>query len=77
MTLLPLLYPEVFQRFNLTPPRGVLFHGPPGTGKTLMVHGLVIATTLFKGAVFARHSKRIMEPKQGREPLLRLPTDDL
>ncbi|OBZ65477.1 putative AAA domain-containing protein C31G5.19 [Grifola frondosa] len=31
MTLLPLLYPEVFQRLNLTPPRGVLFHGPPGT----------------------------------------------
>ncbi|KAI0763215.1 hypothetical protein BC629DRAFT_1583945 [Irpex lacteus] len=24
MTLLPLLYPEVFQRFNLTPPRGTL-----------------------------------------------------
>ena len=40
MTLLPLLYPEVFQRFNLTPPRGVLFHGPPGTGKTLMARAL-------------------------------------
>jgi len=34
---LPLLCPEVFQRFNVTPPRGVLFHGPPGTGKTLQV----------------------------------------
>ncbi|KAF8632421.1 hypothetical protein AX17_004862 [Amanita inopinata Kibby_2008] len=40
MTLLPLLYPEVFQRFNVTPPRGVLFHGPPGTGKTLMARAL-------------------------------------
>lgn len=40
MTLLPLLYPEVFQRFNLTPPRGVLFHGPPGTGKTLVARAL-------------------------------------
>jgi SpoVK/Ycf46/Vps4 family AAA+-type ATPase len=40
MTLLPLLYPEVFQRFNLTPPRGVLFHGPPGTGKTLLARAL-------------------------------------
>lgn len=29
MTLLPLLYPEVFQRFNLVPPRGVLFMGHP------------------------------------------------
>lgn len=40
MTILPLLYPEVFQRFNLTPPRGVLFHGPPGTGKTLLARAL-------------------------------------
>lgn len=40
MTVLPLLYPEVFQRFNLTPPRGVLFHGPPGTGKTLLARAL-------------------------------------
>ena len=30
MVALPLLYPEVFQRFHVTPPRGVLFHGPPG-----------------------------------------------
>ncbi|EKM75062.1 hypothetical protein AGABI1DRAFT_132600 [Agaricus bisporus var. burnettii JB137-S8] len=40
MTLLPLLYPEVFQRFGVTPPRGVLFHGPPGTGKTLLARAL-------------------------------------
>jgi hypothetical protein len=29
MVSLPLLYPEIFQRFKITPPRGVLFHGPP------------------------------------------------
>ncbi|PKI83929.1 hypothetical protein MVES_001879 [Malassezia vespertilionis] len=40
MVSLPLLYPEVFQRFNVTPPRGVLFHGPPGTGKTLVARAL-------------------------------------
>ncbi|KDQ28800.1 hypothetical protein PLEOSDRAFT_1111948 [Pleurotus ostreatus PC15] len=40
MTLLPLLYPEVFQNFGITPPRGVLFHGPPGTGKTLLARAL-------------------------------------
>ena len=36
MTLLPLLYPEVFQQFSITPPHSVLFHGPPGTRKTLL-----------------------------------------
>ncbi|KAI9658483.1 MAG: hypothetical protein M1831_003921 [Alyxoria varia] len=40
MVALPLLYPEVFQQFNVTPPRGVLFHGPPGTGKTLLARAL-------------------------------------
>lgn len=40
MVALPLLYPEVFQRFKVTPPRGVLFHGPPGTGKTLLARAL-------------------------------------
>jgi SpoVK/Ycf46/Vps4 family AAA+-type ATPase len=40
MIMLPLLYPEVFQRFKVTPPRGVLFHGPPGTGKTLLARAL-------------------------------------
>lgn len=40
MVSLPLLYPEIFQRFQITPPRGVLFHGPPGTGKTLLARAL-------------------------------------
>jgi ATP-dependent 26S proteasome regulatory subunit len=30
MVFLPLVYPELFARFNLSPPRGVLFYGPPG-----------------------------------------------
>lgn len=37
MVALPLLYPELFQQFNITPPRGVLFHGPPGTGAYLIL----------------------------------------
>lgn len=40
MVTLPLLYPEIFQQFKITPPRGVLFHGPPGTGKTLLARAL-------------------------------------
>lgn len=31
MIVFPLLYPEVFETFHISPPRGVLFHGPPGT----------------------------------------------
>lgn len=40
MVVFPLLYPEVFSKFSITPPRGVLFYGPPGTGKTLMARAL-------------------------------------
>ncbi|KAI2465924.1 AAA-domain-containing protein [Annulohypoxylon bovei var. microspora] len=40
MVQLPLLYPELFSKFHVTPPRGVLFHGPPGTGKTLLARAL-------------------------------------
>lgn len=40
MVVFPLLYPEVFQKFSISPPRGVLFYGPPGTGKTLVARAL-------------------------------------
>lgn len=40
MILFPLIYPEVFDKFKITPPRGVLFYGPPGTGKTLVARAL-------------------------------------
>ena len=40
MIIFPLLYPEVFQQFKITPPRGVIFHGPPGCGKTLVARAL-------------------------------------
>ena len=33
MIFLPLVYPELFERFRIAPPRGVLFYGPPGTGE--------------------------------------------
>ncbi|KAJ2934730.1 hypothetical protein H1R20_g2371, partial [Candolleomyces eurysporus] len=35
---------QVFQRFNVVPPRGVLFHGPPGTGKTLLARALAASS---------------------------------
>jgi len=32
----PVDHPEMFQKFGLSPSRGVLFYGPPGTGKTML-----------------------------------------
>ncbi|KAJ7338109.1 hypothetical protein JRQ81_010688 [Phrynocephalus forsythii] len=40
MVVFPLLYPEVFERFKIQPPKGCLFYGPPGTGKTLVARAL-------------------------------------
>lgn len=33
---LPLLHPELFERFHYAQPKGFLLHGPPGCGKTLI-----------------------------------------
>ncbi|XP_077167906.1 ATPase family AAA domain-containing protein 2B isoform X2 [Paroedura picta] len=40
MVIFPLLYPEIFEKFKIQPPRGCLFYGPPGTGKTLVARAL-------------------------------------
>ncbi len=33
---LPILHPELFERFQYSAPKGFLLHGPPGCGKTLI-----------------------------------------
>ncbi|KAL0085560.1 P-loop containing nucleoside triphosphate hydrolase protein [Phycomyces blakesleeanus] len=40
MVELPLQNPQVFLRYGLKPPRGVLLYGPPGTGKTLIARAV-------------------------------------
>lgn len=44
MIELPLLQPQVFGRFGLRAPKGVLLHGPPGTGKTLLARAVAAST---------------------------------
>ncbi|ORX94701.1 AAA-domain-containing protein [Basidiobolus meristosporus CBS 931.73] len=44
MVELPLQKPEVYRRFGLKPPKGVLLFGPPGTGKTLIARAVASET---------------------------------
>lgn len=46
MVMLPLLYPEFYEKYKVTPPSGVLFYGPPGTGKTLLARALANSCTV-------------------------------
>lgn len=41
---LPLIHPESFALFNMTPPKGVLLYGPPGTGKTALARAVASST---------------------------------
>ena len=43
MVLLPLQYPHIFKHMDITPPRGILFHGSPGftTRHPILMHKLL------------------------------------
>ncbi|KAM7266296.1 hypothetical protein ACFE04_004193 [Oxalis oulophora] len=45
MVFFPLLYPDFFASYHISPPRGVLLCGPPGTGKTLIARALACSAS--------------------------------
>ncbi|PWY98380.1 AAA-domain-containing protein [Testicularia cyperi] len=44
MVEMPLMQPDIFRRYGLRPPKGVLLYGPPGTGKTSLARAVAAAT---------------------------------
>ena len=66
MIVFPLLYPEIFVRFKIAPPRGVLFHGPPGM--TVALADLVacsesLSCLLDSSASYSRHFPWMVRPR--------------
>ena len=53
MVIFPIIYKELFKMRNITPPRGILFHGPPGTGKTLLARALATEASQLGGMKFS------------------------
>ncbi|MFP4018864.1 MAG: AAA family ATPase [Bacteroidales bacterium] len=60
---LPLRYPEVYNKVDIRPTRGVLFYGPSGTGKTILAHAIInqmdgIHTIALSGSeIISQHQK--------------------
>ena len=62
MVFLPLVYPELFERFHLSPPRGVLFYGPPGNAMVPLLLLVLVLLPLLRMLVELKGPARCIRP---------------